>query len=223
MQIEAADKSMTTAYPLAWPMGWPRAAARKSAKFSKGERRFTADGQHSWNSHRELTVADATKRVLTELERLGVRHGDAIISTNLVLRLDGYPRSDQRAPADPGAAVYWIPRGEKVTKVMAIDRYDRVADNLAAIAATLEAMRAIERHGGGQILERAFTGFTALPPPKSCWDTLGMAPTRDGAAVTAKYRDLARKHHPDNGGDHGSMAEINAARDEAMRQIGGAS
>jgi hypothetical protein len=48
---------------------------------------------------------------------------------------------------------------------MAIDQYDRVEHNLAAIAATLDAMRAIKRHGGAEILDRAFTGFTALPAP----------------------------------------------------------
>jgi len=46
---------------------------------------------------------------------------------------------------------------------MAIDIYDTVAGNLAAVAATLDAMRAIERHGGAQILKRAFQGFKALP------------------------------------------------------------
>ena len=77
--------------------------------------------------------------------------GDSIISTNLKLRLDGLPRSDQKEPDDPGVAVYWQ-RLSKPKKVMAIDLYDRIADNLAAIGATLNAMRAIERHGGALIL-----------------------------------------------------------------------
>ena len=41
----------------------------------------------------------------------------------------------------------------------------QVEESLAAIAATLDAMRAIERHGGARVLERAFTGFTAVPAP----------------------------------------------------------
>ncbi|KVD37855.1 hypothetical protein WJ41_22830 [Burkholderia ubonensis] len=60
-----------------------------------------------------------------------------------------------------GVAVYWETRAG-ARRVMAIDQYTRVADNLAAVAATLDAMRAIERHGGARILERAFTGFAAL-------------------------------------------------------------
>lgn len=209
-----------TAYPLAWPQGWPRAQWRSRAKFSKGERKYSSlsngENSSSWISRKELSVSDATKRVLLELERLGVQNGDAIISTNLQLRLDGFPRSNQGEPGDPGVAVYW--QTGKGTKVMAIDRYDRVADNLAAIAATLEAMRAIERHGGGQILERAFTGFTALAAPKSCWEILGVREGASPAEVNARFRDLANIHHPDKpGGDHGRMAEIAAARDQALK------
>lgn len=102
---------------------------------------------------------------------------------------------------------------------MAIDRYTRVADNLAAIAATLSAMRAIERHGGAQILERAFTGFTALPAPKSWRDILqvGTKPTR--AIIEANYRRLAKDRHPDNGGSNDAMAELNAARDAALKEV----
>ena len=132
-------------------------------------------------------------------------------------------RSDQREPDDPGAAVYWQePTGPR--KVMAIDLYNRVADNLAAIAATLEAMRAIERHGGAAILERAFTGFTALPPPivagmKRPWrEVLGAHMAR--SSVEAAYRGLASKYHPDReGGDAEKMAELNQARDEALKEL----
>lgn len=209
-----------TASPLCWPQGWPRSQARSRAKFSKGERKYSSfnngETSSSWISRKELSVSDATKRVLLELGRLGVADGDAIISTNLQLRIDGLPRSNQGEPANPGVAVYW--ETGKGTKVMAIDRYDRVADNLAAIAATLEAMRAIERHGGGQILERAFTGFTALAAPKSCWEILGLRQGAPAAEVNARFRDLANQHHPDKpGGDHGRMAGIAAARDEALR------
>jgi hypothetical protein len=189
------------AYPLTWPANWPRTTSRKRASFTKHKNR--------------LTVHDGVYRVFSELAHFRVARDDIIISTNVRTRLDGTPRSDQPEPSDPGVAVYWEDRAGK-TKVMAIDRYDRVADNLAAIAATLEAMRAIERHGGGQILERAFTGFTALPAPKTCWDVLGIPPTNDEDAIMTRFRWLAKLHHPDNGGDHARMTEIIEARDQAI-------
>ena len=189
------------AYPLTWPQGWPRKQSyqRSRAKFS--------------TSVRVLSVMDGIQRVLLELERLGVKRDDLVISTDIPTRLDGLPRSD-RTVTDPGVAVYW--RKGKATRCMAIDRYDRVADNLAAIAATLEAMRAIERHGGAEILDRAFTGFVALPAPEQWWQVLGVAENATGGEIDAAYRRLAALHHPDRGGDSAQMARINTARDQGL-------
>lgn len=213
---------MTDAYPLAWPEGWPRARRRKSAQFGKAERVYSQSTGNSWNTKKRLNVEDAMRRIRGELEKLGVKSfaDDAIVSTNLKLNMRGLPRGDAGSPADPGAAVYWQQPG-KPMRVMAIDAYDRVADNLAAIAATLEAMRAIERHGGAQILDRAFTGFMALPASgPSCWVVLGLDPHAvDAEVIEARYRLLAKQRHPDAGGTHAAMTELNAARDEALRKI----
>ncbi len=176
--------------------------------------------------YRDLTVADGVVRALRELERMGVvRREDIVVSTNVRTRLDGFPRSGERKPDDPGAAVYWEDPFNQTPRVMAIDRYDDVADNLAAIAATLEAMRAIDRHGGAEILDRAFTGFTALPNPakRRTWrDLFGYAPHERPSAedIKARYRELAQSRHPDRGGSDQAMAEINVAKQEADRAIG---
>lgn len=206
---------MIEAYPLSWPAGWPRTAAalRRSAKF--GQRR--QNPSYSWSTKYALTVAQATARLRDELERMGVAEGDLIISSNLTVRLDGLPRSGQSEPSDPGVAVYWQTAG-KPTRVMAIDAYDRVADNLAAIAATLDAMRAIERHGGAQILDRAFTGFQALPAAGPPWYAiLGVRPDATADDIREAYRAKAMSAHPDKGGSHAAMSELNAARDEGMK------
>lgn len=205
-----------TAYPLQWPAGWPRAKHRKDAQFGKAEQK---PGQ-SYKSKADITMADAMKRVRTELERLGIDVGDdMIVSTNLKLNLAGLPRGDQGEPGDPGAAVYFqaLKPGSPM-RVVAIDAYNRVRDNVAAIAATLEAMRAIQRHGGAQILERAFTGFAALTAPgKTWWDVLEVKPDATRAAIEANFRRLAHDRHPDRGGDHDRMAELNEARDAALK------
>jgi hypothetical protein len=203
-----------TAYPLQWPEGWPKTAHRKEARFStKG----------CSKSARALTIADGVDRVLRELERMGYGRNDIVISTNVPTRLDGLPRSDRGEPSHPAVAVYWrTKKGEN--KVMAIDIYDRVADNLAAIAATLDAMRSIERHGGAQILERAFTGFTALSAPtgQRSWRevmTFGeSSPTPD--QLKQRYRELAGIRHPDKGGSHAAMSELNVAYAQGQEEIG---
>lgn len=103
---------------------------------------------------------------------------------------------------------------------MAIDRYTKVADNLAAIAATLEAFRAIERHGGAEIIERAFLGFTALPAPKPWREVLNMVGSSNLALAKKHYQELAMIHHPDQGGNAEAMAEINRAWSDAQRELG---
>lgn len=212
-----------TAYPLSWPEGWKRTppANRKRGQFNKKERQFRADNT-SYDRTKDLSIYDGLQRVLAELSHMGVGRNDIIISTNVPTRLDGLPRSDAREPQDPGAAVYWQ-EPKQPMRCMAVDRYDRVADNLAAIAATLEAMRAIERHGGAEILNRAFTGFAALPEKASqSWrDALGFKPDEPVTTeqVTSAFRKLALTHHPDKGGNVEKWQELCTARENAMHDV----
>ena len=213
------------AYPLCWPEGWKRTPGlqRKRAAFGKTETQFSAGGG-SWRKTKSLSVADGISRVLEELRRLHIVRDDVIISTNIPTRIDGTPRGDRGEPADGGVAVYWRASQNAPTRCMAVDRYDRVADNLAAIAATLEAMRAIERHGGAEILNRAFTGFAALPQHAGRpWrEVLGFKPGERPTLpdVERFYRKLARQCHPDAGGSQAAMQELNAARDQGRAELG---
>lgn len=209
---------MTEKYPLAWPDGWPRAKHRKSGLFGKTEM-VHREGADPYRVNKDLTMDEAVKRVAYELERLAVNVvDDSVISTNLRLNMSGRPRADQGEPGDPGVAIYFQKKGGPM-RVIAIDAYHRVRDNIAAIAATLQAMRAIERHGGAQILERAFTGFDALPPPPDPFKILGITRSANEPSVQAAFRAKARTAHPDAGGSHNLMAELTAARDAALTII----
>ncbi|WP_439444505.1 J domain-containing protein [Xanthomonas translucens pv. translucens] len=179
---------------------------RRPARFNKG-RRTRYDGRHE--AARELTIAEAVDRVRTNLQRMGIDDDDLVISSNLELRLDGLPRSNQREPTDPGVAVYWVDRFDRSQppKCMAIDQYDRVADNLAAVAANLDAMCAIERRGGATILARAFAGFAALPGPTAadCRAVL------DPADPEGSYKRLRAQHHSDRDGDAATFQQVQDA------------
>jgi hypothetical protein len=195
-------------YPLCWPDGWARTARRKSAAFSRyGDR---------------LTIQSGLNRVMQQLELMSVRRDDILVSTNVPTRLDGLPRSDQRKPADPGVAVYWRKKQDAPMQCMAIDIYDEVADNLGAIAATLAALRAIERHGGAQVQERSFRGFQALPQTtgSNWWDVLQVNRDVTREVIDANFKRLARDRHPDSGGSDAAMAQLNQARADAYREIG---
>ncbi len=190
---------MPAEYPLAWPPGWPRIAksSRKRGQFKNGRNAVT------------YTVAEA--RLRDELNRLcGCR--SPLVSSNML-------RSAQ--PDDTGVAVYFQ-APDKPMRVIAVDAYDRVEDNIAAIAATIEAMRAIDRHGGAEILERAFTGFAALPPPTSAWEILGVPEGSDATIVRDAYRRRARQLH-DQGAAESKLSELNVARDEVLKLLGGPS
>lgn len=201
-----------TRYPLSWPTGWKR-----SKRSGQIHGRFSSHG--NW-----ITVSGALDRVEAELGRLGVPSWNIIISTNLRLGARGNPLSGQPEPDDRGAAVYFR-MGEK-PRVLACDRYTKVADNLAAIAAHVDALRRIDRYGVGT-LDQAFAGYDALPPPGATnrppWrKVLGIAEDENSSAdaINAAYRDLAKQAHPDlQGGSHEAMATLNAARDEALEEL----
>ena len=200
-----------TAYPLSWPAAWKRTPAgdRKSARFGK------KDSRSNYRGAQALTVSQAVDRLVAELYRLFV--DGWIISTNIETRLDGTPRSNRPEPTDPGVAVYFEWRKRKT--VFACDRWDRVADNIAAIAAHIDCLRGIERYGVGD-LEQAFRGYQALPAPDFVhnWrEVLGDCKTR--AEAEAKFRARAMACHPDQGGDGRQMADLNLAIRDARQEL----
>lgn len=199
--------------PLSWPAHRPRTPAyrRQNGKFKQGGG--------------AITVAGAMDRVEAEIQRLGGIN--ALLSSNLDLRLDGRPRSGGSRPADPGVCLYFTLKAEPFA--LACDTYTEVAQNIAALAAHLGATRAITRHGVASAAE-TLQAFSALPAPsvtRSCWQILGL--TRDAvmalpanvraAAVNEAWRNLSRETHPDAGGDEAAQAELNAARAEALKEI----
>jgi hypothetical protein len=203
-------------FPLQWPAGWKRTPRHQQRRARFGARSHAT----GWSKQRALTIGDALGRVSGELRRLGVLDGDWLVSSDLRVRLDGLPYSNQAEPADRGVAVYF--RLNRQDRVLACDTWDRIADNLAAIAAHIECLRGIDRYGVGS-LDQAFTGYTALPPKGTTWrTTLGFAPDQavTRAEVEAAFRAHARHVHPDvEGGSHDAMTSLTEARAEALAEL----
>ncbi len=88
-----------------------------------------------------------------------------------------------------------------------------------------QRLLAIERAGATQILERAYSAFGCLTGAESTarpwWEVFGVPQTTINAVsvavMNARYRELARKAHPDTAEVLEAMRELNRARDE-MRQ-----
>lgn len=190
---------MADAFPLCWPHGRPRT---KSPQFSQFKTSF----------------AKARDEVIKELGRMGVRDWNIIISSNIPLRRDGLPYAGQANPNDPAIAVYF--RYKEKPHVFACDRFRKVEDNLWAICKTIEALRGIQRWGTGDMMERAFTGFAALPAPNAPekWNViLGVSHASPKEEIKKAYREKAKQFHPDVGGHHDQWIKIQNAYEEGMR------
>lgn len=200
-------------FPLTWPVGWPRTPADKVAR-ARFNVRVTG---HAYRTKGQVTNYVGRLRLMEELRRLGAT--DVVLSTNLPTRLDGLPYSSAKEPSDHGVAVYFRIKGEP--RVLACDRWDRTADNMAALAAHVEAMRGQLRWGVGT-LEQAFTGYRALPEMgarRRWWEVLGLDPAATMAEVDRKRAELLMRFHPDRGGAHDQAAEVNHAYDEARKDL----
>lgn len=187
---------MTAAYPLHWPPHFPRSNRRDSSRFN-------------------TTLPAALKKVQDSLRLFakdsGKKLDGIVISSNYTL--------GQENPADPGVAVYFVWDGIQVC--IPVDRYPKLADNLTAIHHVIEARRVELRHGTLALVRASFAGFTALPPPGARpWrDVLDIKGPATKESVQAQYRRLASERHPDIGGSDSAMAELNAARDAALREV----
>lgn len=209
---------MTQAYPLRWPEGWPRAKARKNAY-----------------SAFKVTPETAMRSLFDNLKML--RATGVVISSNCKQRADGFPYAEDlkyTGHKDPGVAAYFVFLGRPM--VMAQDAYNAPYANMRSLALAIDAMRAIERHGGGHMMQRSFDGFAQLPPPKGHsaaakkpWrlvldmpiEAYGELPSDAQSAVAeTRYRKLGKERHPDQaGGSADAMAELNLAIEDARAEL----
>lgn len=201
--------SAATSYPLQWPDGWKRTdpARRDRAPY-------------------KMEPGRVLEHLLGELRRFGAR--SFVISSCIPTRRDGLPYADKREPEDVGVAVYWSTSKFK-DRVIACDKWTKAYDNMHALGLALAALRAVDRSGATQVLDRAFSAFGALPAAAAApivrpwWEVLGLPAEALNFAtlpmVEAQYRELAPKVHPDRGHDPSALLELNAAREQAREHF----
>jgi hypothetical protein len=188
---------VTQAYPLHWPDGLPRNDRKVASQF-------------------KTQLNGALENVRKSLEAFGRDSSkpvtNIILSSNVTLGATN--------PADTGVAAWFTWDGEQ--RCIAVDRYPKVQDNLQAIHHIIEARRTEMRHGGLHIVRQTFKGFTALPAPagSAWWEVLEVRRDASVDEITAAYRRLAAKAHPDTGGSDAAMARLNAARDQGRKERG---
>jgi len=194
--------SEPTRYPLAWPANQPRTPLHHPT-FRVGE-------------------AKARTAMLRSCELLGGT--DLVLSTNIKLRLDGQPYANQAGIEDQGVALYFSYNGR--SRCFSCDSWATFRDNYRAIGQAIEGMRAISRSGCPAMVDAALEGFLALPShalQRHWTSVLGLDVDADVETIEARYRELAKKLHPDvPGGSEAAMVELNVARQQALppREVG---
>lgn len=189
---------MAEAYPLHWPDGWERTKYRQYAAF-------------------KTTFAKARDGLFNELRLMGADH--VVLSTNIPLRNDGLPyspnglNSEQRRMQldDPGVSVYF--RYDNNPMCFACDSWFKIDDNVQSIKKTIEALRGIERWSASDMMQRAFSGFQALPnmTGDSWWHVLEVEKDDIHEVVRYCYHKLRSEHHTDTGGDADQFHRIQQA------------
>lgn len=191
-------------YPLSWVEGRPRTLSPKAALFRDGGN--------------PMTLSAARRRLVKQVSamtRMGQpwRCTGMILSTNIRFKPSGGRDMNvsRREPVDTGVAFYFDL--DSRPHVLACDRWDTVADNVAAIAAHIEALRGQERWGVAD-LRQAFAGHVALPAPDPWWVVLGVDKAAGRPAIDAAYRARAKAAHPDAGGSRAEWDRLTAAYEQ---------
>lgn len=198
---------MSQSFPLQWPSGRPRSMNRRGANY-------------------KVSAAKAYDELLSELRLLGATN--VVVSSNAPVRRDGRPYSEALTEhhADPGVAVYFVLRvhpSPPETYTVACDQWDRLWQNVRAVGLTIAAMRRIERTGASDLLKRAFQGFAALTDSSTStrpwWDVLMLPKDAREEDIVMAHRRYSLQRHPDKGGSHEAMSELNNARDQALQAV----
>lgn len=147
------------------------------------------------------------------------------------IRQDGLPLATAK-PSQPGVIVKFENRHGRFS--YPCDKYTSWADNLRAIALTLEALRAIDRYGATYDGEQ-YKGWTALPTDTNAdplvkaaslivttagngYQVSDLLSNRD--TLESAFRAAMLKAHPDRGGNVETAQSLNLARDTIKQAKG---
>lgn len=219
-----------------WPGTMRAPANREVARFKRpGHWENDGRGGKKWVSQTPMPLSVTLQDLDRELRHLGAADAELLVAIDPTqFRNDGRPYANAKS-AHPGVILsFTIPKIGTVS--YPCDKYTRWEDNLRAIAAALESLRLVERHGVTRHGEqyRGFLAIEATAAPagfatkeeavafladvvRDEWEN-GNVDTRD-QNIRALVRGAQRRTHPDHGGDSATFQRVSFA-EARLREAG---
>lgn len=176
-----------------------------------------------------LTTDKTWSRILDDLDETLRKWPAQLVRVECQLQANRTSRK-QQTPAERRVSITWRRRGKERT--LAMDTQGRAVDNLLVLQLVLEALRLNEKRGISEAVAEVYRQeFPALPAPREApaptsvsgpYAVLHLQPGAPIEVCEAAYRALARRYHPDAGGDSDEqMTALNAAIAAIRKEKGG--
>lgn len=115
------------------------------------------------------------------------------------------------SPADRTVSLSFVHPTTGQEVVLTMNAQARPVDNLRVLYLAVEAMRMNEKRGIGEVMREAYLQLPAPAVERDPYEVLGVRSDSPPEVIEASYRALAKKLHPDAGGDEEAFKELRAA------------
>lgn len=194
---------MFWATPLNWPANWARTPAEKRSNGRGTYSRSPGRGMPS----APLSIAHALELLDGSTAVFGCDRAEVSLDVRWRDTAEGvvFMAEPAEGPSEPGIVLAMERGGDRV--VLPVDLHLHAADNLRAAGRCVEALAALEKHGGIGLAARVFAGLSGRPP---WWAVLGVGEHAPPAEVEAAFRAAVKDTRRDR-------SALLRARDEARR------
>lgn len=100
---------------------------------------------------------------------------------------------------------------EGKTVTLKYGKQARAVDNLRAIFLTVQSLRRNELRGMDDLFRSAYLQLEAPESEKDPYEVLNLYRGAPLSVCEAMFKELAKEHHPDRGGDQAKFKELNDA------------
>lgn len=163
----------------------------------------------SYTMNTNWTAADSRLQIRIELERWNPRYGTPAVDLDTI----DFPKARVEVTK---AAVHFALRGVNIK--IECDSQASYKQNIRCVCYAVNAMRMNEKRGIADTMARAYLQLEAPKEQRDPYVVLQVRPDASIEIVEASYKALAKRHHPDKGGDAKMFKEIQDAYDRVKKE-----